>query len=149
MSTWITMWVLQTTPLENSVWSGSPNQNTTNEDPPMTYTYAILVLCRLGRASASSISASSISSLVVPDDIPRSRFTIVFPVAFASTLSSPSELPNPVVTTSCLLWPATLKLPMELVGKGLEELPLGCAMLFWRSRWKRQIMITARLHVFS
>ena len=137
----IGMWVLQTTSLENSIWSASPIHIRTRLTDGLGVFSA---LC-----GQDWNSSSSISSPIVPDDISGPGVTISSPAASAATLSSTSEPPNSAVTTSCILWLAALKLPMETVGKCWEALLLGCALTLCRPRWKRQMMIVERLHIFS
>ena len=134
------MWVLQITPLENSVWSASPIHVRTRLTDGLGVPSA---LC--GRDWHPS---SSIASPVVTDDISGAGVTISSPAASASTLSSTSEPPNSAMTASWILWPAALKLPMEMVGKACDVLTLGCTLL-WRSRCKRQTMIAERVHIFG
>ena len=135
----IMMWLLQPTPLENTIWLASPvHIQTRLTDGPGI----LSALC-----DGDWNSSSSTISPIVSDDISGSGVTS--PTALASTHSSTSEPPNSAMTTLCILWLAAWKLPMEMVGKPCKVLVLGCAFLLWSSRWKRQMTIVERLHEFD
>ena len=88
----IVMWLLQPTPLENTIWSASPiHIQTKLTDGPGV----LSALCGWDWNSSSSII-----SPIVPDDISGSGVTS--PAASASTCSSTSEPPNSAMTSSCM-----------------------------------------------
>jgi hypothetical protein len=93
-------------------------------------------------------STSSMSSLVTCNGNSGSTDTTAARDTPFPTPWPACESPNSAITAAWKLWVAAWKLASERVGMSREEVVLGCAFRC-RSRWKRQMMITDRLHIFS